>query len=161
LITQYELQSAIFDLNKKIVEYGYESQQAEVFIDVIKSGLLFNKRKELAKINLEYGKYLPFDMEFKLSSLNRGEYVLSIVPDFKYKNEDLVTFIINKDYYGTAFMGRWWQNGGYELWNLTFSGEKGFREGEITVSSNIAESFLAKAEKIEGWEINNLPFIVR
>ncbi len=43
---------------------------------------------------------------------------------------------------------RWWENGGRDLWE---SVSEGFEQNDIVVDESIAASWLAQAEKIEGW----------
>jgi hypothetical protein len=43
----------------------------------------------------------------------------------------------------------WWDNGGQELWDAI---AEGFDGSSVVLSEDIAESWLAKAEAIPGWE---------
>jgi hypothetical protein len=43
----------------------------------------------------------------------------------------------------------WWQNGGQELWDgIT----EGFEESSVVLEESLAESWLAEARRIPGWD---------
>ncbi|MFA6000103.1 MAG: hypothetical protein WC783_03955 [Candidatus Paceibacterota bacterium] len=154
-ITKDESDRAVKELRERMDEYGPFSPKSKIIMGAIKGITNLENAENLVNHEidmLERKLGVPNDMVYSTVAYE-DELILYLIPNiYFFKGTDTATIIINRDYYDTAFMHPWWQNGGMSLWNNYFFHEVGFDKGEIEVPENIAEKFISEAIKIDDWQ---------